>query len=119
MATENYPSCSIGTSWKKYLIIGAGKTGLDAILYLLDKGVNRDKIHWVISNDCWFLNRSYFVPDKIAGFMKELSGSILIKKDMNDACASLEKKGIFTRLDLNIWPSRMRFATVCLEEMKT
>ena len=33
----------------RYVVIGAGKTGLDAILYLLDHHVNPEKIHWVIS----------------------------------------------------------------------
>ena len=42
----------------KYLIIGAGKTGVDAVLYLLDNKVDPDKIMWIMPNDVWFFARS-------------------------------------------------------------
>ena len=45
-------------SWERYTIIGAGKTGIDAILFLLDSGVSPDKIQWIISNDMWLWNRA-------------------------------------------------------------
>ena len=34
----------IKSPWKRYVVIGAGKTGLDALSYLLDNGVDQDKI---------------------------------------------------------------------------
>ena len=42
----------------KYLIIGAGKTGVDAVLYLLDNKVDPGKIWWIMPNDVWFFFRS-------------------------------------------------------------
>ena len=47
----------INTPWEKYVVIGAGKTGLDALLYLIDHNVNPDRIIWIVSNDCWYVNR--------------------------------------------------------------
>ena len=41
----------------RYVVIGAGKTGLDALLQLLDTGVSQESILWVISQDCWYFNR--------------------------------------------------------------
>ena len=41
----------------RYVVIGAGKTGIDALLHLLDIGVNPESIMWIISNDCWYFNR--------------------------------------------------------------
>ena len=41
----------------RYVVIGAGKTGIDALLHLLDIGVDPESIMWIISNDCWYFNR--------------------------------------------------------------
>ena len=41
----------------RYVVIGAGKTGLDALLQLLDTGASQESILWVISQDCWYFNR--------------------------------------------------------------
>ena len=41
----------------RYVVIGAGKTGMDAALHLLDSGVDSDNITWIISQDCWYSNR--------------------------------------------------------------
>ena len=51
-------------SYDHYCIIGAGKTGVDGILYLLTHGVHPDKIMWVVPNDVWYLNRKFFTFDK-------------------------------------------------------
>ena len=51
-------------SSEQYCIIGAGKTGADAVLHLLAHGVSPDKIIWIIPNDVWFLNRKYFTFDQ-------------------------------------------------------
>ena len=55
----NLPFLRAGRDWKlfRYVVIGAGKTGMDALLQLLDTGVNPDSILWIISQDCWFFNR--------------------------------------------------------------
>ena len=51
---------SIGVTVRRlprYVVIGAGKTGMDAALHLLDSGVDSDNITWIISQDCWYSNR--------------------------------------------------------------
>jgi len=49
--------------WARYVVIGAGKTGMDALLQLLDTGVSPDSILWVISQDCWYFNRDSFTGE--------------------------------------------------------
>ena len=49
---------------ERYCIIGAGKTGADAVLHLVGQGVSPDKIIWIIPNDVWFMNRKYFTFDR-------------------------------------------------------
>ena len=42
---------------KKYVVMGGGKTGMDAIVYLLNTmWVKPRNIHWIIPHDGWFLH---------------------------------------------------------------
>jgi len=56
-------------SWKKYVVIGAGKTGIDAVLRLLDLGVNQEKISWIVPNDPWMQNRDTLQVSEIPNFI--------------------------------------------------
>ncbi|VEU36864.1 unnamed protein product [Pseudo-nitzschia multistriata] len=52
----------IGKTQQKYLVIGAGKSGIDALIYLLeDAKVDPDQITWIVSQSAW-----YFMRDGIA-----------------------------------------------------
>ena len=54
-----------------YVIVGAGKTGLDAILFLLGNQIDPGRITWIISQDAWFLNRAEIQPKRIADLMTD------------------------------------------------
>ena len=71
---------------KKYLIIGGGKTGIDAVLHLLlmyctvlyctvqvlhllGHGVQADRVAWVVPNDAWFFDRLQLDGD-VYSFMR-------------------------------------------------
>lgn len=45
------------TSYKGFVVIGAGKTGMDTVLWLLDKGVDQARITWVMPSDAVLINR--------------------------------------------------------------
>ncbi len=45
-----------------YVVIGSGKTGLDTVIWLLENGVDPDKIHWIRPRDYWWLNRGTYQP---------------------------------------------------------
>jgi len=47
---------------QNYVVIGGGKTGIDACLWLLEQGVPADKIQWIVSRDAWLLNRRNAQP---------------------------------------------------------
>ena len=68
--------------YNQYLIVGGGKTGIDAVLYLLDHGVGHDKISWIVPNDSWFLNREGFVFDEnIIPFFEALFDGLTVETD--------------------------------------
>ena len=51
--------------WDKYIILGAGKTGIDAVLFLMNQNVSAERIIWIMPNDAWFLKRDTIQPDTI------------------------------------------------------
>jgi len=104
-----------------YMIVGGGKTGIDAALYLLDHGVNPDTIKWIIPNDAWFFNRENFdfeSPDALDLFEKMLTSMTNDEDDTwKKANDRLEKIGFHLRLDPKVEPTRHRFGTVTEEEL--
>ena len=42
--------------YSNYTVIGSGKTGIDACLFLLQHGVNPDAICWIMPRDAWYYN---------------------------------------------------------------
>src|SRR6478609_6319601 len=45
-----------------YVIVGAGKTAMDAVVWLLDRGTDPDSITWIRPRDSWLLSRKGFQP---------------------------------------------------------
>ena len=57
-----------------FTVLGAGKTAMDACSFLLDNGVDPDKIRWVRPRDAWLMNRSSFQPlDLVVSTVESLS----------------------------------------------
>ena len=71
------PSCSIGADvacvplnelprvagqFDEFVVIGAGKTGMDACIWLLGNGAEPDHIRWIVSRDSWVLDRGNVQP---------------------------------------------------------
>eukprot|EP00929_Paragymnodinium_shiwhaense_P038505 TRINITY_DN20334_c0_g1_i4.p1 TRINITY_DN20334_c0_g1~~TRINITY_DN20334_c0_g1_i4.p1 ORF type:complete len:283 (+),score=42.68 TRINITY_DN20334_c0_g1_i4:92-940(+) len=48
---------TIGGARPMYVVIGAGKTGMDAVLYLLNSSVEPERIQWIMPRDSWLLIR--------------------------------------------------------------
>src|SRR6185312_259692 len=46
----------------RYVIVGAGKTGMDICLWLLRNGVSPDKLTWVMPRDSWMMDRATLQP---------------------------------------------------------
>ena len=45
-----------------FVVIGGGKTGIDACLWLLENKVDPQKITWVVSRDAWLIDRKNTQP---------------------------------------------------------
>ncbi len=106
-----------------YVVIGGGKTGIDACLWLLQTGVNPDKITWVKSRDAWLLNRLKTQPtveffEHSIGAQADQVESIANAKSADDLFLKLEENGIFLRIDKNIKPSMFHGATISEMELE-
>ncbi len=48
--------------YEHYVVVGAGKTGMDACLWLLGRGVAPAEVSWVMPRDSWMLDRARVQP---------------------------------------------------------
>lgn len=101
-----------------YVIIGAGKTGMDAVLFLLDQGVGPDRIQWIMPNDAWFFDRAQIQPGRftVDGFGTQME-QFASSHSLEEILTRLEDAKRLYRLDSSVWPTKYRCATVSLDEL--
>jgi len=100
-----------------FTVIGAGKTGMDAAVWLLEQGVSPDNIAWVRPSDYWLFNREKILshPDRfmttIGSFLKELQ-TLATVSNVDEYCARMEEIGVWHRIDPAVSPTKFH-AAVC------
>ncbi|MFT6435058.1 MAG: hypothetical protein ACJAVI_003109 [Candidatus Azotimanducaceae bacterium] len=101
----------------QYVVIGAGKTGMDACLWLLSNQVEPDSISWITPRDSWILDRANIQPGRsgatigvegLAGQMRAVAES----ESIDDMFAKVQANGQLLRIDDDVKPSMYRCATV-------
>ena len=113
---------TIDASPAGYVVIGAGKTGMDACLWLLGTGVAPDDITWIMPRDSWLLDRATIQPgpdffdSTVGGFALQMEAAALATS-IDDLFERLETTGQLLRLDKNIRPTTYRCATVSVAEL--
>ena len=110
--------------YDRYVVLGGGKTGIDAVLWLLDRGTAPDQISWVIPRDAWLFNREVCQPgaqfaESSDGYAQALFGSWLQAETMDDLYDKLIETNYFFRLSDDVRPTAFRCATVTKKELDT
>jgi hypothetical protein len=105
-----------------YTVIGAGKTGVDACLWLLDNGVPPQDLTWIMPRDAWYLNRAYIQPEQTADGqraerMRARHEMIMGAASAADLLDRLHSLGLLLRLSDEVRPSMFRCATVTTAEL--
>lgn len=104
-----------------YTIIGAGKTGVDACLWLLRNGVGPDQIRWIMPRDSWYIDRKTIQPgDFFEGTAERFITQfkhIAESDSIVDLFARLEADGILLRLTADVEPKMYRCSTVTQDEL--
>jgi hypothetical protein len=105
-----------------YTVIGAGKTGMDACMWLLDNGVAPELIRWIRPRDAWLLNRVFQQPLELVGSLIEGISLTLEAaaqaENVKDLFGRLESYEVLLRLDSAAEPTMYRCATVSAHELR-
>ena len=100
-----------------YVIVGAGKTAFDAILWLLEQQVAPGSIRWVVPRDSWLINRAVAQPGD--GFrIGEQTQIIADAESAASLWTDLEAAGHMLRIDPSRTPEMYRCATVTEIELE-
>ena len=104
-----------------YTVISAGKTAMDACIWLLGSGVPPEMIRWIRPRDAWLLDRAFQQPLELVTWLIE-GVSLYLEaaaqaEDVNDLFSRLEACGQLVRLDPAIQPAMYRCATVSQAEL--
>jgi hypothetical protein len=105
-----------------YTVVGSGKTGMDAILWLLENGVAPSRIRWVMPRDAWLMNRANFQPG-LENFERSVGSNIgqfdamLAATSVPDLFARLEANELLLRIDPTVEPTTYRCAVVSQTEL--
>ncbi|MEM6725138.1 MAG: DUF2855 family protein [Bacteroidota bacterium] len=113
----------ITTPPEGFVVIGGGKTGIDAILWLLENQVHPDKITWIVSRDAWLLDRRNAQPsiehfDNTFGTVAKQFEAIAGAEDLENLFDRLEEAGVMLRIDQSIRPQMFHGATISLPELE-
>ncbi|WP_066531443.1 NAD(P)-binding protein [Erythrobacter sp. CCH5-A1] len=100
-----------------FVILGGGKTAMDVAVWLIEAGVDPQRIHWVRPRDSWLNNRKYLQPGEdflaataesqmahLAAFRTAQSGE--------EVFAALEKSGYMLRIDPDVTPEMYHYAVI-------
>lgn len=108
----------------QYVVVGSGKTGTDAVVWLLARGVDPDAICWVRAREPWMLNRAVVQPDPaiFLGMAAEVMRTATEATSTDDWFLRLEDLGIMLRIDRSVTPTMARAPTLAtweLDELRT
>ncbi len=112
----------MGAAPDDYVVIGGGKTGIDACLWLLEQRVDPDKIRWIMPRDGWLLNRKNTQPT-IEFFHNTMEAqaaqfeAIVAADSISNMFDRLEACGYFLRLDTDVRPKMFHGATISEDEL--
>ena len=108
---------------ERYVILGAGKTAMDAGLWLISAGVPADRITWVRPRESWLLNRlctqpgEEFFHDSI-GAQARAFEAFATAPTADALFEQLEAAGNMLRIDPSVRPQMFHYATVSAGEVE-
>jgi hypothetical protein len=117
---NDLPASAVGR--ERFVIVGAGKTGIDACLWLLRHGISPERLTWIMPRDAWLMDRANlqlgqeFLPRFQGGFAARLA-AIAAATGVADLFDRLEASGVLLRLDPAVRPEMYRCATVSSAEL--
>jgi len=93
-----------------YVVVGSGKTGMDACLWLLEQGVEPDHIRWIMPRDSWVLDRANlqsgdeFFMSTWGSLTRQLE-AVIAAENVQDLMLRLEAAGEWMRIAPGVMPT--------------
>jgi len=108
---------------RHFVVLGAGKTAMDACIWLLQSGATPEAIRWVVPRDSWLVNRvttqngpEFF--DAAIGGQADQMEAVAKADSAEDLFLRLEACGAMLRIDPDRMPGMFHFATVTPDEIQ-
>jgi hypothetical protein len=97
-----------------YVVVGAGKTATDGIVWLLENGVQPDRIVWVRPREPWMLNRAVVQPDPAVALRLAVDtmAAAADAESLDDMFLRLEAAGVMVRIDTSVAPTMAKTPTL-------
>ena len=109
----------LGVAPASYVIVGSGKTATDGVVWLLQNGVQPDRIHWVRPREPWMLNRAFVQPDPAVAL--RMAGDILAAAceaaSLDDLFLRLEASEVMLRVATDVVPTMAKTPTLAVWEL--
>jgi hypothetical protein len=105
-----------------FTVLGAGKTAMDSIIWLLNSGAEPDSITWVAPRASWLFNRAMVQPgveffDHSIGGQLNLMQAQAAATSAEDLFLRLEACGYMLRIDPAVMPDMFHYATTTEAEI--
>ena len=104
---------------ERFVLVGAGKTAIDTAVWLLQSGVEPDRITWVRPRDPWLLNRAVVQPDPAVflAMAADTMTAVAAASDPDEAFLRMEDAGIMLRIDRDVLPTMAKTPTLAQWEL--
>lgn len=105
-----------------YAVIGAGKTAMDTVVWLIESGVDPDTIDWVRPRDSWMFNRKLLQParhhiERLIQFQTDLAECAASSQTGDEMFAKLGERGTMLRIDPDVTPGMFHYAVISEAEV--
>ena len=104
---------------RQYVVAGAGKTAMDACVWLLLQGVDPGAICWVRPRDAWMINRALVQPDPaiFLGMAADTMEAAALATSPDDVFLRMEERGVMLRIDPDVRPTMAKTPTIAQWEI--
>jgi hypothetical protein len=101
---------------RRFVVVGAGKTAMDSIVWLLQAGAPAEAIQWLMPRDSWLIDRvtTQNAPEffeAAIGAQADMMQAFAEAESVEDLFLRLEAAGVLLRIDKTRFPTMFHLAT--------
>jgi hypothetical protein len=114
---------NVGGLPREFVVVGAGKTAMDAVVWLIHAGAKPEAIQWVVPRDSWLVNRITTQPameffNEAIGGQADQMAAFAQATSTDDLFLRLEACGAVLRIDRERMPTMFHLATIAPGELE-